>query len=50
LSSVSGPIENGFTRVSPIASPPRTMRFNLGGGDAHVSVRTFKGAIRVRPE
>ena len=50
LSSVSGPIENGFTRVRPIASPPHTMRFNLGGGDAHVSVRTFKGAIRVRPE
>jgi hypothetical protein len=50
LSSVSGPIENGFTRVRPIASPPRTLRFNLGGGDAHVTVRTFKGAIRVRPE
>jgi hypothetical protein len=50
LSSVSGSIENGFTRVRPIASPPRTLRFNLGDGDAHVSVRTFKGAIRVRPE
>ena len=50
LSSVSGPIENGFTRIRPIASPPRTLRFNLGDGDAHVSVRTFKGAIRVRPE
>jgi hypothetical protein len=50
LSSVSGPIENGFTRVRPIASPPHTMRFSLGDGDAHVSVRTFKGAIRVRPE
>jgi len=50
LSSVSGPIENGFTRVRPIASPPRTVRFNLGDGDAHVTVRTFKGAIRVRPE
>lgn len=50
LSSVSGSIENGFTRVRPIASPPRTMRFNLGDGNAHVSVRTFKGTIRVRPE
>lgn len=50
LSSVSGSIENGFTRVRPIASPPRTLRLNLGGGDAHVTVRTFKGAIRVRPE
>jgi len=50
LSSVSGSIENGFTRVRPIASPPRTLRFNLGDGDAHVSVRTFKGTIRVRPE
>lgn len=50
LSSVSGSIENGFTRVRPIASPPRTLRFNLGGGDAHVTVRTFKGTIRVRPE
>lgn len=50
LSSISGPIENGFTRIRPIASPPRTLRFNLGDGDAHVTVRTFKGAIRVRPE
>jgi Toastrack DUF4097 len=50
LSSVSGSIENGFTRVRPIASPPRTLRFNLGDGDAHVTVRTFKGTIRVRPE
>jgi hypothetical protein len=50
LSSVSGSIENGFTRVRPIASPPRTMRFNLGDGNAHVTVRTFKGTIRVRPE
>jgi len=50
LSSVSGSIENGFTRIRPIASPPRTLRFNLGDGDAHVSVRTFKGTIRVRPE
>jgi len=50
LSSVTGTIENGFTRVTPIASPPRTLRFNLGNGDAHVTVRTFKGAIRVRPE
>jgi DUF4097 and DUF4098 domain-containing protein YvlB len=50
LSSVSGSIENGFTRIRPIASPPRTLKFNLGDGDAHVTVRTFKGTIRVRPE
>jgi len=50
LSSVSGDIENDFTRVRPIASPPRTLRFNLGDGNAHVSVRTFKGTIRVRPQ
>jgi hypothetical protein len=50
LSSVSGPIENGFTRVRPISSAPRALRINLGRADAQVTVRTFKGTIRLRPQ
>jgi hypothetical protein len=50
LSTVSGPIENGFTRIRPGASAPRSLRINLGRGDAQVTVRTFKGPIRLRPQ
>jgi DUF4097 and DUF4098 domain-containing protein YvlB len=50
LSTVSGPIENGFTRIRPVASAPRSLRINLGRGDAQVTVRTFKGPIRLRPQ
>lgn len=50
LSSISGPIENGFTRIRPAAAAPHAMRLTLGGGDAHVTVRTFKGVIRLRPQ
>lgn len=48
LSSVLGPIENGFAPTQATASSPRTMRVNLGQGGAQVSVRTFRGAIRLR--
>jgi hypothetical protein len=50
LSTVSGPIENGFTRIRPISSAPRALRINLGRADAQVTVRTFKGPIRLRPQ
>jgi hypothetical protein len=50
LSSITGPIENGFVNVRPAASAPHSMRINLGRGDAQVTVRTFKGVIRLRPQ
>jgi hypothetical protein len=50
LSSVSGPIENGFTRVRPTALTPQSMRLNLGRGEAQMTVRTFRGAIRLRAQ
>jgi hypothetical protein len=50
LSTVTGPIENGFGRVRPAAASPNALTLTLGGGNAHVTVRTFKGAIRLRVE
>ena len=50
LSSVVGPIENGFTSVRPIASATHSMRLSLGRGGSQVTVRTFKGTIRLRPQ
>jgi hypothetical protein len=49
LSSVSGAIENSLPSVRPAAAP-RAMRVTLGHGDASITVRTFKGAIRLRPQ
>ena len=49
LSSIVGSIENGFSGVRPAASTPHSMRLNLGRGGANVTVRTFKGQIRLRP-
>jgi hypothetical protein len=50
LSSILGPIENGFTRVRPTALTPQSMKISLGHGDAQLSVRTFKGPIRLRAQ
>jgi hypothetical protein len=50
LSSIIGPIENGFAEVRPIASAPHAVRLRLGRGGSQVSVRTFKGAIRLREQ
>ena len=49
LSSVSGAIENSLPRVRPAAAP-RSMRITLGRGDASVTVRTFRGTIRLRSD
>jgi hypothetical protein len=49
LSSIVGSIENGFSDVRPAASTTRSMRITLGRGGANVTVRTFKGLIRLRP-
>ncbi|MDB4876619.1 MAG: hypothetical protein JWM41_3065 [Gemmatimonadetes bacterium] len=50
LSTVSGEIANGFTQVRPVAAGPHSLRLNLGRGDAQITVRTFKGTIRLRPQ
>jgi hypothetical protein len=49
LSTVSGAIENSLPSVRPAASP-RAMRVTLGRGDASVTVRTFRGPIRLRSQ
>ena len=48
LSSVAGVIENDFREVRPAGSPPRGVRLTLGRGDSQVTVRTFKGPIRLK--
>lgn len=50
LSSVSGPIENGFRQVRPAGSPTQGLRLTFGRGDSQMTVRTFKGAIRLRAQ
>jgi hypothetical protein len=49
LSSVTGAIENGFVQVRPAAIGPHNLRLTIGRGESQISVRTFKGAIRLRP-
>jgi hypothetical protein len=49
LSSISGPIENSFVSAHPAALEHRKERVTLGRGEASLTVRTFKGAIRLRP-
>lgn len=51
LSTVTGTIENTFTDARPAASAAtgdRALHVQLGDGGAHVTVRTFRGAIRLR--
>lgn len=50
LSSIEGSIQNGFASVRPVSGSGRTLIVRLGTGDAHVTVRTFKGAIRLLPQ
>ncbi len=50
LSTVTGTISTGFTQVRPVSQSGHAVRLNLGRGGADVTVRTFKGAIRVRPQ
>jgi putative adhesin len=48
LSSVNGSIENAFVSAHPAALEHRNARVTLGRGEASLTVRTFKGAIRLR--
>jgi hypothetical protein len=51
LTNVTGPIENALSDVRPAAAgTARSLRLSLGRGDAQVSVRSFKGPIRLRPQ
>ncbi len=49
LSSISGALENGLGQARPVAGGAHSMRITLGHGDAQMTVRTFKGTIRLRP-
>ena len=51
LTTISGSIENGVAGARPAAGSGgrgQTLAFRLGTGGPHVTVRTFKGAIRLR--
>jgi putative adhesin len=50
LSSVAGAIENGFGQARPISSTPHAVRLTLGRGEAQITVRSFKGVIRLRQQ
>lgn len=50
LSTIEGQIRNEFAGVRAVSSSPRSMRLLLGRGGTQVTVRTFKGAIRLRPQ
>jgi hypothetical protein len=47
LSSVTGQI---ITQVRPVSMAPHSLRLSMGRGEAQVTVRTFKGVIRLRQE
>jgi len=50
LSTVVGSIENSFSPVHDAGLNPRAMRITLGRGGSSVTVRTYKGVIRLRSQ
>lgn len=51
LTTVEGTIDDNITSLKPAslsADRGQTLAFRLGSGGAHVTVRTFKGTIRLR--
>jgi DUF4097 and DUF4098 domain-containing protein YvlB len=48
LSSVEGAIDNSFTQIRPAAAGVHNLQLSLGSGAANVTVRTFKGTVRLR--
>jgi hypothetical protein len=50
LTSINGAIDNGLSTVRPTATQPHSVRINMGRGGSQVTVRTFKGSIRLRPQ
>ena len=41
--------ERHRTQARPVAGGTHSLRLTLGSGDAQVTVRTFKGTVRLRP-
>jgi hypothetical protein len=50
LSTVAGSIENQLVAARRASGSPRSLRLTLGRGGAQLSVRTFRGAIRLRTQ
>jgi hypothetical protein len=50
LSTVAGSIENELVAARRTSGDPRSLRLTLGRGGAQLSVRTFRGAIRLRTQ
>jgi hypothetical protein len=50
VSSITGAIENGFLQVRPAASGPHNLRLSLGRGESQITVRSFRGPVRLRPK
>lgn len=51
LTTIEGTIDNNITSLRPASMGTgrgQTLAFRIGTGGAHVTVRTFKGAIRLR--
>lgn len=48
LSTVYGEIDNGFTQLRPAAAGVHNLQLSFGSGAADVTVRTFKGTVRLR--
>jgi hypothetical protein len=50
LSTIAGSIENEFLTARRISATPQSLRLTLGRGGSQLSVRTFRGAIRLRTQ
>ena len=50
LSTVVGSIDNQLGVARRTSGDPRSLRVTLGRGGAQLSVRTFRGTIRLRPQ
>ena len=50
LSTVAGSIESQLPGARRTSGDPRSLRLTLGRGGAQLSVRTFRGAIRLRAQ
>jgi hypothetical protein len=48
LSTIAGSIENVLVTTRPARGDPRSLRLTLGRGGSQLSVRTYRGAIRLR--
>ena len=48
LSTVEGEIDNGFEQLRPAAAGVHNLKLNLGSGASDVTVRTFRGTVRLR--